>query len=303
MGSTTRNFTSTFAGDALKKYILQALVGGETLSTKGINIESGIKYKRTIKKFASSGIVTSGGCDFSASGTLTITEGVLEPQKMKVNVEICFEDLYNLWDAESMASGMNNENVPGDLATALNDDFIGRAAESVEFLVWSGDTTGATGTYLDVIDGYFKLLDNGSPQTVTATTVTATNAVAEFNKVLAKQPAAIANKPAAQKVLFVSSQIALAYQQNLASQGVRDTVSDQPLTFMGIEVRPVGYSANRMVLGLRNNFYVGTDLESDYNELKVIDMRDTTGDDLVRYIMKFKTDVAIGLTAEVVYYS
>ena len=70
--ATTRSFTSTYAGDAIRAYILKALIGGETLSTAGINIQTGIKYKRVIKKFSSADVVSSGTCDFTPTVSLTI---------------------------------------------------------------------------------------------------------------------------------------------------------------------------------------------------------------------------------------
>ena len=300
--ATTRSFTSTYSGDAIRGYILKALIGGETLSTAGINIQTGIKYKRVIKKFTSADIVSSGTCAFTPSGTLTISEGVLEPCKLQIHTQICFEDLYELWDAESMADGMNNEDVPQELVDAMTNEFVGKFAEYNENLVWQGDATGATYT---CYDGFLKLLDNGAPATVTATTVTSANVITEMNKVTAAQIAAISAKPASAKVLFVTPAIAESYKQNLAAQGQNTTVTEQTLAFHGIEVRvaPGLGSNNVMVLGLRDNFYFGTDLMSDWVDLKALDQREVTGDEYVNFIMKAKGDVAIGWTTEVVYYS
>ena len=301
--ATTRNFTSSFAGDAIRAYILKALIGGETLSTQGLSISTGIKYKRVIKRFTSQDIVQSGGCDFTPAGTLTISEGVLEPQKIKVNEQICFEDIYQLWDSEDMADGMNEEEIPASLLDAIVGEFVGRVAEAVEIQVWQGDLTGGTGTYLDLIDGYEKILDNGSPIDVNATTITSSNVVTEMNKVTAAQPKAISLKPQSTKVFFVTPAIAEAYQQNLATQGLRSTADEQPLAFHGIEVRAVGgLSDGKMVLGQRDNFYFGTDLMSDWSDLKALDQRENDGSDYVNFILKGKGDVAIGWTNEVVYY-
>ena len=299
--ATTRNFTSSYAGDAIRAYVLKALVGGETLSTQGINIQTGIKYKRTIKKFTSADLVSSGTCAFTPSGTLTISEGVLEPQKLQIHAQICFEDLYNLWDAEDMADGMNNEDVPQAVIDAMTNEFVGKMAEYVENLVWQGDVTGATQTEFD---GFEKLLDNGSPVTVTLTAITSTNVVVALNKVLAAQPEAIMSKPASAKVIFASPAVVTAYQQNLAAQGVNTTADEQVTRFAGIELRAVpGISANKIVLGLRDNFYFGTDLMSDWVQLKALDQRDVNGDEYINFIMKGKADVAIGWTTEIVYYT
>ena len=184
-------FTSSYAGDAIRAYILKALIGGETLSTSGLKIETGVKYKRVIKKFTSTDIIQSGGCDFTPAGTLTISEGVLEPQKIKINEQICFEDLYNLWDAEEMSEGMNNEDVPQPVIDAMVDEFVNQTQKAIEEMIWQGDTTGTGGTVLDLIDGYEKILTDGSAIDVTGVTLTSSNILTEMNKVVDAIPNAI----------------------------------------------------------------------------------------------------------------
>ena len=199
-----------------------------------------------------------------------------------------------------MAAGMNNEDMPPALRDAIVDEFVGKMAEYLETLVWQGDLTGATYTEFD---GFEKLLENGSPATVTATTITSANVITEMNKVTAAQIAGIAKKPAASKVLFVTAAIAESYQQNMAAQGVNTTVGEQPLAFHGIEVRVAGGLSAGMVLGQRDNFYFGTDLMADWSQLKMLDQRDVDGSEFINFVLKAKGDVAIGWTSEVVYYS
>jgi len=95
------------------------------------------------------------------------------------------------------------------------------------------------------------------------------------------------------------------YEMNLATQGVNTSIQAGVPTLYGIEMKAIsGLSDDDIiVIGARNNFYVGTDLESDFNEIKTIDMRNTTGDESVRFIMKYKLDVAIAYPEEVVYFN
>lgn len=301
--ATTRNFTSSYAGDAIRAYILKALIGGETLSTEGLKIETSVKYKKVIKKFTSTDIVQSGGCDFTPAGTLTIAEGVLEPQKIKINEQICFEDLYSLWDAEEMAEGMNNEDVPQPVIDAMVNEFVNQTQKSVEQMIWQSSITGGTGI-LSLIDGYEQLLKDGSEVRVTGTTLTASNIVTEMNKVINAIPAGVKKKPRAELILFVSHKAAFLYEQNLAAQGNNTTALGQPLSLYGIEVKPVGglSSDDVMVCGARDNFYFGTDAMADWNDIKALDQREVDGSEYVNFVLKGKLDVAIGFTSEVVHY-
>jgi hypothetical protein len=303
--ATTRSFTSTYSGDAIRAYILKALIGGETLSTDGLNIQTGVKYKRVIKKFTSTDIIQSGGCDFTPAGTLTISEGVLEPQKIKINEQICFEDLYTLWDAEEMAEGMNNEDVPQPVIDAMVEEFVGQTQKAVEEMIWQGDVTGGTGTVKDLIDGYERLLKDGNEIRVTGTTLSGSNIVTEMNKCIEALPAGVKSKRSrGELVFFVSHKAAFLYEQNLAAQGDNTTAVGQSPSIYGIEVKAVGglSSDDVMVLGARDNFYFGTDAMSDWNDLKALDQRDVDGSEYVNFVLKGKLDVAIGFTSEVVHY-
>jgi len=300
----TITVTSTYAGDALKKYILKALIGGETLSTTGISVESSIKYKRTIKKLAAAGVVKAHSCTFSPTSGVTITEAQLEPQKIKIHENICFDDIYELWDAEDMAAGANTENLPQSLVDGLVEGYLGQASKEVEEAVWQGNATGSTGTIKDLFNGYEYILTNEGGISVTSTALTSSNILTEANKVYAKLPAGVMKKPKSELVWFMSHKAASLYEMNLQAQGINTSAMGGVLSLYGIEIKPVGglSSDNYIALGARDNFYVGTDLQSDFNEIKLLDQRETSGDDSVRFVMKAKIDVAIAYPSEVVWY-
>lgn len=299
--ATTRSFTSTYAGKAAAGYILPAIVGGETLSTRGISIHTDVKYKEVLKKFSSASIIQSGatsGCDsYNPTGTLTISEAVLEPKPFKINSDICFADIYKLWDQPSPA-GMNNEELSPELEQAIITNFADKSAEFFDQLAWQGGTTGATGN-LTLVNGFSQQLKSGG---ITGTTLTSSNIVTEMNKVVNALPAAV-KKRKDNLVLFVSYKAAFLYEQNLAAQGLQTTAEGQSATLYGIEVRPVGGMLdNVMVLGERENFHVGTDLESDWSQVNLIDKRYTTGDEVISFIMKYKVDFKVAFASEAVLY-
>lgn len=301
----TISVTSTYSGDALKGYILAALLGGETLSTNGISVETGIKYKRVIKKLAVGDILQNNSCDFSPTSGVTLTEAVLEPCKFKINEQICFEDLMDTWSSNSdMPAGANNDVIPADLNTGLVDAYVAKMAETVEEMIWQSDSSLTGTTVLNCFDGY-ELLLSGSTQSVTGTTLTVSNIVTEMNKVYEALPSAVAKKGKSKLIFFMSHKAAALYEMNLASQGINTTLNAGVASnIYGIEIKPVGGLSNDniIVLGERANFYVGTDLASDFNEIKIIDLRETTGDEAVRFILKAKLAVAIAYPLEVVFY-
>ena len=297
----TMTVTSTYAGDALKKYILACILGGETLATQGISVQTNVKYKRKIKKLAVGNIVQCGTCDFSATSGVTITEASLEPCDMKVNEDICFEDVYQLWDSADMAAGMHNENLPQALLDGLTEGYVKEASQEIEKAIWQNVTDATGTTYCACFDGYEKAL--ASAVTGATSAVTVTNIVTLLNKAYALLPSCVLAKPKNELVIFLSHKALAMYEMNLATQGVRTSIEADVPTLYGIELHAVSGMGDEdnIVIGARDNFYVGTDLEADFNEIKTIDMRQTTGDEKIRFIMKFKFDVAIAYPAEVVW--
>ena len=291
--------TSTYAGDALKKYILACLLGGETLSTNGISVQTNVKYKRKIKKLASSDIVQAGSCDFTPTSGLTITEASLEPCEYKINETICFEDIYQTWDSADMAAGINNENLPQSLLDAITEAYVKQFAHEVEEMIWQNNYPSGSS---DCFTGFLRQLLDGGAVTGATSAVTSSNIVTLLNKAYALVPSCILGKPKSELVIFLSHKALAMYEMNLATQGVRTSIEAGVPTLYGIELKAISGLPDDdiIIIAERANMFVGTDLMADFNEIKLIDMRQTTGDEAVRFILKAKLDVAVAYPAEVV---
>ena len=88
--ATTTSITTTYAGEFARKYISAALLSGETLRNENISISPNIKYKSVMKKVATdANLIKDATCDFADTGTITLTERVLQPEEFQVNVELC----------------------------------------------------------------------------------------------------------------------------------------------------------------------------------------------------------------------
>ena len=132
--------------------------------------------------------------------------------------------------------------------------------------------------------------------------MTVSNVVVMLNQAYAAVPACVLSKPKADLVIFVSHKTLAMYEMNLATQGIRTSIEGGVPTLYGIELKAVsGFSDDDIiVIAERSNLFVGTDLMSDFNAINILDMRQTTGDEAVRFILKAKLDVAVAFPAEVV---
>ena len=309
--ATTTSITTTYAGEFAGKYISAALLSGDTIAKGGITVKPNIKYKEVLKKVSLNDIVKDQTCDFTDTSTLTLTEAILQPEFLQVNLELCKSDFESDWEAIQMGYSAFDQ-----LPTSFVDYFIGynaaKVAEWVESKIWTG-STGNAGEF----NGFQTLLAADTTVIdVTAATggVTAANVITEMGKVMDAAPNAVYGKDDLK--LYVSTNVFKAYIRRLGGFGASGLgaagveskgnfwYANQELSFDGVSVfHAPGLGSNKMVLAQKSNLYFGTGLLSDHQEVKVLDMSDLDGSKNVRFIMRFTAGVQIGFGADIVYYA
>jgi hypothetical protein len=302
---------STYAGNAATPYISRALLGAKTIAQDGVTVYPNIKRREVIKRLDMSNLLQAYSCDFSASGSLVITEVVLQPVEFKINKQECVNTFKQTWDAERMRAGASSQDIPFN--QFIVDQIIANTAQANELLLWRGQFQVFTGdlAYLNLAKGYLKILFDADlpgtaggvnePVTVNSTTLTAANIIAEIGAVYQAIPDQIKDSPELR--LYVSPATGGLYRQAVASVQKNDTNSNPTLMYLDLPIIVCpGMLNNQMVCAERTNLFFGTDLVSDWNEVKVIDMSENDGSDNVRYKLKFTFDTAIGYVPEVVYY-
>jgi hypothetical protein len=60
---------------------------------------------------------------------------------------------------------------------------------------------------------------------------------------------------------------------------------------------------NKMFATAKENLFVGLDTQSDWTEVRFVDMRNTTGDNYLRVIANFGVDINYGDSTAVVIYN
>ena len=304
------SLTSTYAGEFAGKYISAALLSGSTLENGLVTVLPNVKYKQVLQTGALGSIVANATCDYTASGTLTLAEKIIEPEEFQVNYDICKKDLVSSWEAEQMGfSAFDN------LAPSLSDFVIGytaaKVAAQVENTIWSGQT-GTAGEF----DGFYYLATAGGSGcvAVTGTSVTAANVIDEMGKVVDAIPQAVYGKE--DLFIYVAPNVARAYiralggfgANGLGANGVNNEgttwFTNGALSFDGIPVVVAqGLPASSMMAAQKSNLFFGTGLLSDHNEVRVLDMAELDGSQNVRVIMRFTGAVQMGINSDVVIYA
>ena len=298
---------SSYAGEFAGKYIAASLLTAKTLDDAAITILPNIKYKAAMKVGAFSNLVRSADCDFdSTTSGLTLTEKVLTPTELQVNLQICKKELHADWEAAQMGfSAFDN------LPPLFSDFVIARVAAEVasatETSIWSGSA--GEGNF----DGFVTLAGNdGDVVDVTAGTVTAANVITELGKIVDAIPSGVYG--ADDLIIYVSQNIYRAYiralggfgSAGLGAAGYDNKGTNQSLNnlfFDGVKVYPSsGFGDNQAIAARSSNLFFGTGLLNDRNEVKVIDMSDIDGSQNVRVVMRYTAGCQIGVGADVVLY-
>tara|TARA_R110002020_G_scaffold394211_1_gene604290 strand:- start:615 stop:1538 length:924 start_codon:yes stop_codon:yes gene_type:complete len=302
--------TSTYAGEFSGKYISAALLSGSTLENGLITVMPNVKYKAVLQTGALGDIVADATCDYSASGTLTLAETIIQPEEFQVNYTLCKKDLINSWEAEQMGfSAFDN------LAPSLSDFVIGytaaKVAAQIENTIWNG-TNATAGEF----DGFYTLATAGGSGciAVTGAVVTAANVIDELGKVVDAIPEAVYGKE--DLFIYVAPNIARFYiralggfgANGLGANGVNNEgtswFTNGALSFDGIPVVVAqGMPAHSMMAAQKSNMFFGTGLLNDTNEVRTLDMAELDGSQNVRVIMRFTAAVQMGINADVVIYA
>jgi len=306
--ATTTSITTTYAGQFANQYISAALLSGKTLNDGAISIKPNIKYKEVIKKVATSGLIANAGCDFADTGSVTLTERIIQPEEFQVNVELCKKDFRSDWEAVQMGISTFDQ-LPPNFADFLIAHVAGKVAEKTEQNIWGGVNATAGEfdgfTVLMAADGDVNDAANGSE-----TSFTSSNIVTLLGNVVDALPSAVYGKE--DLTIYVPTVAFQAYVRALggfasSGQGAAGVNAQgslwynmgNALSFEGIKVQLApGMPSDHIVAGEASNLYFGTGLLSDHNEVKVIDMGDLDGSQNVRVIMRFTAGVQYGIGSD-----
>ena len=137
---TQPNITSTYAGEFAGQYIAAALLSAKTLDNKYVTIHPNVKYKEVIQKIAVANIVNDASCDFTTSGSVALTEAVLTPKELQVNLELCKQQFVQSWEALQLGYSAFDE-IPKSFNDYLISYVGGIVAQATEISIWQGNNS------------------------------------------------------------------------------------------------------------------------------------------------------------------
>jgi hypothetical protein len=305
---------NTYAGEFAGEYIAAALLSAKTLDNKLVTIKPNVKYKSVIQKLDVSGIVQDASCDFVTSGSVALSERILEPKELQVNLELCKQEFVDSW--ESLQLGFSAfDTIPASFNDYLISYVAGQVAQATETSIWQG--TASNGSFLGFQTAFSASIAAGGATAVLPAltgsaidsgSITSANVLNKLNNVVNTIPSAVYGKE--DLLIYVGTSVAKAYQQALAGGAIgangwnnQMNVGEKPFNFNGIEIVVCpGMSDSKIVAAQKSNLFFGTGLLSDHNEVRVLDMANLDGSQNYRIIMRYTAGIQFGIGQDIVYY-
>ena len=304
--------TTTYAGEFAGKYLAAALLSAPTLEQGGVSILPNVAFKQVMQKVATDNIVANATCDFTTSGTVTLTERVLTTEEFQVNIELCKLDLAQSWQSAEMGYSAF-KTLPKSFADFLIAHVAAKVAAKIETTIWDG--TNATAGEFDgfktlmLADG--DVIDVQNP--LTGAALDATTVIGEIGRLVDDIPASLYGNEGLR--LYVSQKIAKLYVRALGGFGASGLgangtnaqgtqwYTNGSLTYDGIPIFMAnGLGADNMIATTVDNLYFGCGLLNDNSLVKTIDMADIDGSNNVRVILRYNAGIQYGIGSDIVLY-
>ena len=244
-------------------------------------------------------------CPFTPAGSASLAEAFIEPAAIKVNLENCYDTFWNTFLVDQTEISLR-----GGIPQTFGDWYFGKLRQKMskeyQEIFWKGDTgyTGTSKVYLKAVDGIEKKLGaipSGNQLTISAITVG--NVVAQVESAINKalEVAGNAEVDTEGYKIFMNHQdvrvlevalgkICCPNKESIFSNYARE---NGRIFIMGFEVVPTMQSKNTIIVGPARNLVLGYDTFDSHIEYKLIDMRDTTGDNMFRVLAI--SNIAVGI--------
>lgn len=291
----------TYCGQMAEEIFVKNLYSSD-LKGYGIRYMGGVKGKKQIMSGDVSDLYQAYSCPFSPKGKATLEESWIEPVKIKVNLEECYDSFWDTFMSEQTEVTLNGGIPQTFFDWFFNNVMIQKLKREYEELFWNGDKayTGETKEFLKLGDGIVKQLRSASGSVkVTGEALTVANILDKIGEVAAKVDE-LENDVEGYK-LFINYK---DYRKMLTALGEKSPLTvavwsnftkdaNGKVYAYGLEVVPTLIEANAMIASHPMNLILGYDVADSEISYKIVDMRDKTMDNTFR--VGIISNIAMGI--------
>lgn len=263
----------------------------------GIRYMSGVKGKTQLMSGEVGDLFQEYSCPFTPSGEVTLSEQFIEPVAIKVNLEECYDAFWNSFLVEQTEISLN-----GGIPSTFYDWFFNnvlakKLRKEYEEIFFNGEK--GKGGYLGLTDGIAKKVDDAENSVkVGAANLTTANILGKIGEVAE----AISNLDAEVEgyKIFINY---MDYRKLITALG-----NESPLTTAiwsnfskegnkvfayGYEIVPCRIAKDTILATHPMNLVLGYDVENGDIQYKIVDMRESTLENMFR--VGVITNIAVGV--------
>ena len=245
-------------------------------------------------------------CPFTPAGAASLAEAFIEPAAIKVNQENCYDTFWNTFLVDQTEISLRG-GIPQTFGDWYFDKLRRKMSKEYQEIFWGGDTarTATTKAYLKATDGIEKKLHENSGVTkVSGAAVTVDNVIAQVEAVILKGIEVANNNEVDTEgyKVFMNHADLRVLEVALGKVCCPNSVNavfanyarqDGRIFVMGYEIVPTMQSKNTIIFGPARNLVLGFDTYDSHLEYKLIDMRNSTGDNMFRVLAI--SNIAVGI--------
>lgn len=293
--------------------VREAVLEGTTF--KYITVIPDVPYATALNEITSTLVAQAGGCGLSnPTGSVTLAQRSLQVCPIKVEENICEDDLKQYWTGKLMQAGSYVEELsPKQFAQIYAADKVAKLAAVIEDYYWQGDTTGTYSASLNLCNGILHVLESTSASASVVSgngtysgAMTVGNALNVIDTMIQAMNTSVVDITSMPDLtifmsypnyntLVTALRTANYFHTDLGQEEFKANGNSAGIkTFMypGQSVRIVATRGlngtnvkNKMVLTYASNLAYGCDLETDYSKFRI--WYEELYDD-VRFRAKFK---------------
>ena len=293
---------------ALPDYVDQhraELIAKAVLTAKSADLFTlltGVKGPTALNRISSEVVFGDGAaCGWTESGSTSLTQRVLTPKALKVNMSICDKTLLSKWAnyLVRVEAGKTDRDLPFE--EEFTADVIKGVKAGIEKMIYQGDST-STGSV--EFDGLLKILTASGSSVVEASAASSATAYAFIKAVAAQFPATILDKD--DLVILVSMPTYNEYMQDLVTANLyhyNPGDGENEYKLPGTNIRVIGVNGlnnaaeDYAIGGSLSNIFYGVNLE-DGDE--IFDLWYSKDNREFRFVIEFVAGVQVGFDDEVV---
>lgn len=300
---------NSFNTTALPDYVEQhreELIGKAVLSAKSaelFTLETGIKGPTALNLIDTTIAFGDGStCGWDEAGSTSLSQRILTPRALKINMAICDKNLLNKWANYLVRVAADKTDADMPFEQEFVDGVLKNVKAGIEKMIYQGDSS-ASGT--TEFDGLIKILTATSSTAINVTAASSASAYAFIKSIAASMPAAVLEKE--DKCILVSTPLYNEFMQDLVSANLYhynpgDGANEYLLPGTDIKVIAVNGlngtdTYDYAIAGALSNMFYGVDLQ---NGEEIFDLWYSKDNREFRFAIEFIAGVQVAYDNEIV---